>query len=420
MLSTTRRLVWIGLAVLLAVGTLADGASEQVPRVRLRTRPAQPSGGGGGDPHAYFDMISQFPEVSSAFSLRDQAQLDAWVKQPPSTIWTYNYPGQTDTSKCQYDNPPWNTGTRTCDDPYAHAQDATKVYKEPRSEFNSWPPIAQHPNSSISGLGPEGDEAVYLPLRLPLVQPLAGIDSGSILITWDFYWTEETQTNRGTVGTWKSFGLFTSNTATDDGGSFYYLSHDKMGGGDFGEEGLATSMHSNIGLGAFAPGVGEDDPFCPSGEGATVMKNTEGIAACSSWNSFNTLFFHTFMGRWTRYWVEIRLDQPAEAFTSWTAFQQLVNPSFELTGGPYDMFSMWAADEERDAVRLYYQVPITRSDTFFTRFRPAFDTSTSNIGTPPGLTGPFIAYIRNFVVLRNYTVDEDDTSFFARPVGSGS
>ena len=381
---------------------------------RFRVRPpaaAAPE----GDRNDYFDTLSALPERIAAWSLRDQDELDDWVKQPPSTIWTYNYPSQVDTSKCQYDAAPWTSGSRTCNDDYSDPQDGAKVYKRPREEFSTWSPIADHPNANINSLGDVGDEAVYLPLRLPLRSAGGGISSGSFLLTWDFWWAPEIQTNRGTVGTWKSFGIMSSNNGNDDGGSFYYLSHDKMAGGDFPFANNATSMHSNMGLGAFAPGVGEDDPFCPSGDGGRVMKNTESDPDCDDWNAFNTLYFHTETGKWTRYWILVEIDQPIANFTSWTAFQQLVNGSFAMTGTDYDMFSMWAADEDSDPVRLYYKVPLTRTDTHFARFRPAFDTSTSNSGGG-GLDDAMISYISNVVVLENYTVSEANTTLFAKPV----
>jgi hypothetical protein len=133
-----------------------------------------------------------------------------------------------------------------------------------------------------------------------------------------------------------------------------------------------------------APGVIRRDPYQPTGLGAVPHRS-----------------FATRFNRWTRYWVEVRMNVPGSEFDEWSQVA-LAGAPFS---GQWDMVSVWIADEERDATRVLFRVPAARRnlDTMIGSLRLAWDTSTNNLAGG-GLTGPVIAYVRNVVVLHNATV----------------
>ena len=140
-------------------------------------------------PHAYFEGLSRRPERIRAFSLRDQRQLDSLVKRGPSTFFRYLWPA----------------------DDYRRAQDGAKLIKPPRDQFDP------------ERYGPIGDEGVpgNQTVRVPL-----GITSGRLLITWDFWWGEEFQTQTGILDAWKSF--FVTSGKNIEGNKVYWLAHDHI------------------------------------------------------------------------------------------------------------------------------------------------------------------------------------------------
>ena len=95
------------------------------------------------------------------------------------------------------------------------------------------------------------------------------------------------------------------------------------------------------------------------------------------------------------------MDVPGSAFTEWS---QVALNGAPLTG-PWDMVSLWIADEQRDPVRVLYRVPAPRADPMLVEFRVALNTSTNN-RRRPGTVGTLIAYARNIVVLHNAELRE--------------
>jgi hypothetical protein len=187
------------------------------------------------------------------------------------------------------------------------------------------------------------------------------------------------------VDAWKTFFLFagenTNSTET------HWLGHDliKLADSSRGE----VSKHHEGPVGTILlpepPGVIDRDPYQPTGAGAVPFRS-----------------FATHFNRWTRYWLEVRMNVPGSHFTDWSTSALGGKP----LDGVWDMVTLWIADENREPVRVLYRVPAARRsiDTMIASFRLAWDTSTNNINTS-GLAGPVVAYVRNVVVLRNAPVD---------------
>jgi hypothetical protein len=297
-------------------------------------------------PHAYFEALSRRPERIQAFSLRDQRQLDSLVKRGPSTFFRYVWPA----------------------DDYRRAQDGAKLIKPPRAQFDP------------ERYGPVGDEGVpgNQTLRVPL-----GVTSGRLLITWDFWWGEEFQTQTGNLDAWKSF--FVTSGKNVEGSNVYWLAHDHIANANAAAGEVSRHHDGPVGVKSkAAPGVIRADPFQPTGLGAVPSR------------SFATMF-----NRWTRYWLDLRMDVPGSAFTEWS---QVALNGTPLTG-TWDMVSLWVADEQREPVRLLYRVPAARIDPMLVEFRLALNTSTNN-RRRPGTIGTLIAYARNVVVLHNAELRE--------------
>ena len=340
----------LGSAALIAV-FCSGPVAQEAPPVRLE-RPTVVN------PHAYFDALKGRAEVVGAYSLRSQAELDSLVRNRPSEFFRYVWPN----------------------DSYARPQDAAKLVKPPRNQFNTYFPGNPWGNS--------GDENIPGPqtLRVPI-----GVTSGTVLITWDTYWGEEFKTNAGAVDAWKTFFLFAGENL--GGTETHWLGHDVVGIADAGRGEVSKHHEGPVGTALLptAPGVIKRDPYQPTGAGAVPFRS-----------------FATHFNRWTRYWLEVRMNVPGSHFTDWSAAALSGQP----LDGVWDMVSLWVADEDRQPVRVLYRVPAARRsiDTMISTLRMAWDTSTNNVNDG-GLNGAVVAYVRNIVVLRNAPVDGTGTVF---------
>jgi hypothetical protein len=315
---------------------IVEGSSDPVNPADPVPPPSGPAPVPSGD-HSYFNALAARPDVLLTRSFRSQAQLDDAVKQGPSTYFTY----QPDVDAARYMKVPGD-GTLT---------------------------------ESIPG-----NQQVRIPI---------GVSSGSVLITWDFWWGQEFKTNRGKVDTYKSFRM---SAGTDS--KIYWSLNDSMTTAAGSDD---VSMHyEDLGNGAtappgLAPGVIAEKPFHPTGMAAAPLRT-----------------FPTKFGRWTRYWVEVRMDVPGSQFVEWSQAHLNGAP----LAGTWDMASLWIADEGRDPQRVIYRVPVSRTPGYpLVDFRFLFNTSTN----APALTGPLVGYARNVVVLRNPTINEADKVLFQRP-----
>lgn len=352
------------LAVALSLPVLV--AQSPAPPVNLRltlgdAKPPAPSPciapKPGGSAHAYFDTLVQRPEHYCNWSLRSQAQLDSLVGDPVATNFSYS----------------------PSTDFYADKQDAAKFV-----------------------LLPGGPSSLPAKQQLHLVfKP--SLTSGSILITWDWYWGREFRENRGAVNHYKMFQVMMG------GHGWWTLmsTFDWASPTDTKQVGMAADSFR---AGTLADGAIQREPWTPSGPGTPDQRNKSG----SQYPQLHSV--------WTRYWIEIKMLQPPSAFTEWS--QTYLNgaplgPNLNDPEGRWHMVSLWMADEKRDARRLLYRVPINYDgnagwNPWISRFR--FELNTSQPAN--SLTGPLIGYARNMVVLHNYelpAVAESDTFIFRRP-----
>jgi hypothetical protein len=302
-------------------------------------------------PHAYFEQLRSLPEHFAHWSLRDQQQLDELTNLGTSRYFTYTFPA----------------------DEYGFAQDGAKFFK----------PVDDRLGAGSDSI--PGNQQLRMPLQ---------IESGSVLITWDFWYGPEFRHNIGRLANYKTFQVRQGN-GTKENGRLLWTHVNRF------REGLAADEMSKVfeslsaaGL-PFPPGVSDREPLTPPGIGA-LGGNVFGIKT----------------GRWTRYWIEIALSVPATD-PRWREWKSLNSQSMTLSGS-WHMLSLWIADENTDPVRIIHRVPWATRGTHLSSFDFEFNTSS----TPPAQTGPLIGYGRNVVVLHNYRLPEPpeaDARVFVRP-----
>lgn len=313
----------------------------------------------GGGPHAYFDSLVRRSEHLCNWSLRSQAQLDAMTADKRSTFFTYD---------------PRN-------DSYPSAQDAAKFFRPP----------AENGGASIPG-------------KQRLFMFLPRLDTGSIILTWDWYWGPEFRYNHGTVWHWKAFHLMIA------GHPWWTLMHNLDPSFSSPDPNEVAKVTDEIGGGLRANGIVTTERVTPSGPGTPPQRPTYREA------------YAQYHSRWTRYWIEIRLAQSPSAFTDWSDAYLGGAPlggNAQDAQGRWHMVSLWSADENRDVQRLLYRVPVNwvgaaqQRDPYISRFEFQMNSSKR------GLTGPLIGYARNVVLLHNYKLasanPEADTFLFQRP-----
>jgi hypothetical protein len=188
--------------------------------------------------------------------------------------------------------------------------------------------------------------------------PLGTEDGNSYLFTWDAWYGPEFDFDNAGIGNYKTFQF---------GAPDYFFQVDTIFSDAVGDD-LATIGAHSYPTGrpipeAFGPNIISHYPVKPQVGQLNVRPAT-----------------------WTRYWVQI--DQKAS---------------------DWDPLTMWVADEKHDAVkifdRLQYEVPGS-----ITQFILEFATSTNKLQA----RGTMVAYVRNFVALRN--PPRDPSSLFLRPL----
>lgn len=346
-----------------------DGAfAEKTIMVSIAAQPSP-----GDDAHSHFEYFSSLPECVNAWSLRSQAAIDSLVPTGTSRFFRYLF----------------GTGQAHPYAPLSPIRDACKLAKPPRNTFTDYPEIASY--------GDSGDESVpgNQTLRFPVV-----LSSGTLVLTYDYCWGSEVQANRGTVETFKTSFLWSG----DAPGIFKSAAV------------LKDALTDNV-----------TDPPLQADEATKYFIELvlNGLPAPAGWQTLgsgSSVVVSTGQGAlpprrfvpkenvWTRYAVEIKMDQPGANFTEWSTTYLSGVP---LTG-TWDMVSMWAWDENRDAQRILYRVPFPPIGTFYTQFRIAWNTSSHNLQSGTGLTGPIVVDLRNVILLHNYTVVEG-SNFFNRP-----
>jgi hypothetical protein len=227
--------------------------------------------------------------------------------------------------------------------------------------------------------------------------PIPRIGSGSLLITWDWFWGPEFKTQRGAMNHYKAFHVMLG------GHAIWTLMQSPAwaGGSDIGK--LWDSLRTP---GAAPAGMVVREPWTPTGPGAPDQRNGSGEQ------------FPIYANTWMRYWLEVKMYQPPSAFTEWKAVTgQTLQPNPTDAQGRWHMASLWFADENRGPQRLLYRIPLGWGSTWdpnVNRFDFEMNSSQST-----GFIGPWVGYGRNVVALHNYqlpSTPENDTFIFKRPV----
>jgi hypothetical protein len=314
-----------------------------------------------GGPHAYFDSLVRRQEHLCNWSLRSQAQLNSLTADKSSMYFTYEFGN----------------------DAYADPQDGAKFFRAPSANGGASVPIKQQ-------------------LRMPLPR----VESGSIILTWDWYWGREFRMNQGDVTHWKAFHVMVG------GHPWWTLMHNLGPSRGSADPDEVAKVTDEIGPGFRANGMAFSERVTPSGPGTPAQRPSYAEA------------YPQYHSRWTRFWIEIRLLQPPSAFTDWSDAYLGGGPLNSNNGDPqgrWHMVSLWSADENRDVQRLLYRVPmnwkseIPAREPYPTLF--IFEMNSSK----KGLAGPLIGYGRNVVLLYDYklpaTNPETDAFLFQRPRG---
>jgi hypothetical protein len=190
--------------------------------------------------------------------------------------------------------------------------------------------------------------------------PIGTQDGSSYLFTWDAWYGPEFDFDNTGIGNYKTF-LF--------GAPLYFFQVDTnfmdAPGSDIGLIGARGNRSGRTWSEAYGPNVVSETPVAPQS------------------GSFNIR-----PGTWTRYWVHI-----------------------EQNASGYDPLTMWIADEDRDAVKVFDRLQFNVPGTI-ERFTLEFNTSANEL-LP---RGTLVAYVRNFVALRN---PNDPTRILQRP-GAGT
>jgi hypothetical protein len=268
-------------------------------------------------------------------------------------------------------------------DPYPNAQDAAKLFIPAGHDLNG-----------------DGAASASIPTTQQLRMSLpTQITSGTLLLTWDWYWGPEFRANRGGMNFYKMFHFLS-------GGKAWWTMLQAPAWASTTVPTEAAKVWDSFWGDPLPNGAIQREPWHPTGLGAPDQRNKSGEQVA------------VFHGRWTRYWVEIKLLQPPEAFTDWkTATGATVQPNANDPEGRWHMVSQWVADEGRDPQRVLYRIPVSFNANTSSRIsRFDFEMNTSQ---GSGFIGPWVGYGRNVVVLHNYSLPaapESDKFIFQRPV----
>jgi hypothetical protein len=307
----------------------------------IEPRPAPPSVTPPTGGNAYFEFLTARPEHFVSYSLRGQPQLDALTGAGASTYFTY--------------------------DP---AADAAYFFK----------PVNDR-------LGRRSDS---IPGNQQLKMPI-GLDTGCVLITWDFWYTTSWEVNRVQ---YKTFMVRFDTKASQSGHRYWTLTN-ALGRNESFPLGSFARSHLNIGVRGDLPqpdGMVRSEPFTPSGRGAV---EPDGPVVPTN--------------KWVRYWHELCLNQPPGAFTDWSrdylgGVPLSPNPAAGSNGNCH-MLSSWIAWEGQPPIRTLYRVPrpldINPNAGTINTHVAHFDFEFNTSAPPPAQVVPFDGWGRNVVVLHN-------------------
>jgi endonuclease/exonuclease/phosphatase family metal-dependent hydrolase len=244
-------------------------------------------------------------------------------------------------------------------------------------------------------------------LRIPIGVGGPG-STDTVLLTWDFFYTPEWVDSKWS--SIKSFKPQVGSTPTDTKTGWTMLV--ELGRNLLSVPSTIGPLHMAMGGKPQPQGMTRGKPYAPTGPGA-LASNTYQIRR----------------GVWTRHWMEIKVAQPASAFTEWNAMVctgtsnpctgaggKEIAPNSARADGTYFMVTIWTADEDREPVLTHYRVPVGGAHRYISRFDFEFNVS----DVAPSRAGDLFGYARNFVVLRNYSLGAKahltDKLIFQKPV----
>jgi len=204
--------------------------------------------------------------------------------------------------------------------------------------------------------------------------PLGTSDGHTYLFTWDTYWTDSYL--RSGLRNHKTFNFLSDGIWLEPGSKFASALSSFNSSSDVAELNVRSYQNPNgpavwstSNGTVLGPGTTANQPLGPKLTDFILKPNT-----------------------WTRYWVQI---------------QQRAND--------YDYLNFWIADESRNAVQIYRNIPLSvrptgKAPNSIQSFVVEFNTSTSEFVR--GDTRDLVAYVRNYVALRDAG---DPTNLLVRP-----
>jgi hypothetical protein len=326
--------------------------------------------GGVVNPHAYFESMAARPNVIAAFSMRSQAEMEAYKaakSRPPAAIYLYpNDPYHRPQDGAKVEIPPFTENTTltagmsagaTALDVAAasgvfvrnrHLEIGKEIMKivsrsgnrvtVERAQFGT--AATSHPAGSPVGIsGNSLANQVWLPITT--------LDGNSYLVTWDAWFGKELRRAESGLINWKTF---------------QFDAPRRPGG----RPTIWFEVRTRFDL-APTPGdvamVDARSYSTPHGPNVTDLQPLEPAVG-------------TFVVRpetWLRYWVLI-----------------------EQKASDWDLMSLWVADEHTDPVQLINRLQFEAHDGI-RRFRFEYNTSQDPLGAK---RGPLVSYFRNFVMLQ--------------------
>ena len=200
--------------------------------------------------------------------------------------------------------------------------------------------------------------ATYLLNQLRV--PVGTEDGHTYLFTWDTWWGREFDYDNTGIGNYKTFQF---------GAPLYWFQIQTdfrdAPGSDIGAVGGLASPGNQSRSEAFGPNVESNYPLKPQIGSFNVRPDT-----------------------WTRYWLLV-----------------------EQRAGGWDPTTMWVADENRDAVKIFDAIQLNVPDSI-SMFSLEFNTSANELQAG---RGTLVAYVRNWVALR----DARNTSELLQRPGAG-
>jgi len=358
------------------------------------------------DANAYFNSLVARAEMFQAYSLRDDAQLNTYAQAPMRRKWV-TYDATMDAAKVVV--PSFDPDIRfTLVDPIDPG--ATTIHVSGMIDANlsgymttgralkigdgevvtvqrisgvtitggmvpikrGASPVAHAAGETLVG----GVNSLINQVQLPLGTQ----DGHKYLFTWDALYTASMIASRTGIGNYKTFRFEPA-----------WLQVDTRFDGTYGNWTKTSGFNATTDIGVAAMRSGNAMGGVADWSLTTGYQAGPGVTTPQLAPQITPFILNPNV--WVRYWVQI-----------------------EQRAKDYDVMTMWIADAERGPVKLFDRVLLSLPQTGvspnnISKFLIEFNTSTNTL--KPG-RGDFIAYVRNFVALRDVA---DPTPLLIGPAG---